>query len=258
MNSDLIFSLIASSVLLIMIGIFVVALTSIFIRKKRQHAKEKIELQQAFEQTLLQSQLEIQEQTLQHISRELHDNIGQMAGLLKLNLETIKLLKKHDRENRLIETIGLSKQLIHDIRQISINLNSEHVSTDGILNTLNREINQINKLGIVKVEIMSSAGHFKLNENRSIILYRMCQEILNNALKHSQASSISIDLSTEGNILEVQLYDNGIGFEPTRLEKKGLGLRNLYSRAHMLNGNLIIESSPGNGTKASITLPMDQ
>lgn len=257
MGSDILFSLFAVSILIIMICMFVIAMTSIYLRKKRQHAQEKQRLHQEFEQTMVQSQLEIQEQTLQHVSRELHDNIGQIAGLVKLNLETMKLLEQEDAKERLNETTLLSKQLIGDIKQLSISLSGDKVAQEGIVDALKKEVEHINKLGILDLGIESEEVHFSLTRKRSVILYRMCQELLHNALKHSQASEIWIRLKSNDRDLIVEIIDNGVGFESEKIQSNGLGLNNLYSRAKMLDGNICFDSAPNNGTKVRIKLPLD-
>src|SRR5678816_1093299 len=96
----------------LLLGLFIIFLSLLYSRKQLRNKQEKERIQSQFAQALLQSQLEIQEQTLQHISRELHDNLGQVASLIKINLNTIKLAETGKAEQKIENTKELTRQLI--------------------------------------------------------------------------------------------------------------------------------------------------
>lgn len=251
-------------ILLIVLGtsIFIFLLTVVVITiiryKTRQQAflKEKIELESRFSQALLQSKLEIQEQTLQQIGRELHDNLGQVASLIKINLNTLKLDNIDKAIEKIENTKDLTRQLIADIKSLSISLNSNGIIQTGLPNVLQNEVNQINKTGLLTATFTQSGSLPEIKTDTAIILYRMSQEILNNMLKHSNATQIAINLTVTGNLFILAFSDDGDGFDiDEQMKNGGSGLHNLQLRANLISAKLSIQSSLNKGTLTTIELP---
>ena len=118
----------AVSALVIVLSTFIISFTLIFFKRRKQHQDEKVALATQFKETLLKSQLEIREQTLQNISQELHDNLGQIASLIKINLNLITLENKERKDPKIEETKALTQQLITDLKTISANLNGSLIA----------------------------------------------------------------------------------------------------------------------------------
>lgn len=211
----------------------------------------------AFAHTLLQSQLEIQEQTLQQISNELHDNIAQIAGIIKMNLYTIKPDDIKKTKQKIEDTQELVQQLITDIRLLSVNFNGDRIIQIGLSKALETEIERINKTDLFVALFERDDTAIIIDDDKAIILYRMAQEILNNMMKHSNADKINLRLSSKENTITLSISDNGKGFDVDDTLKNGTGsgLRNLQKRAKLINASLIIKSSTGDGTNITIELP---
>jgi signal transduction histidine kinase len=251
--------------LLILIGtitflVFIVALFILIKAYQRVILKNLIEkqfLQSQFAQTLLQSQIEIQEQTLQHISRELHDNLGQVASLIKINLNTLKLDNIPKATEKIAATKELTIQLIADIKSLSVSLGSDRIAQVGLVKALETEVDRLNKIGQFTA-LFALEGSMPLMDNdKAVILYRMAQEILNNMVKHSQATQINVFLDVSENLFILQFNDNGVGFNAAeKLNGSGAGLRNLTSRALLIHATLQILSSAENGTSITIEMPL--
>lgn len=240
----------------LLLGVFIVTLSLLYSKKQIQHRKEKTLLQQQFSETLLESQLEIQEQTMQHISRELHDNLGQIASIIKIHLYTFPLNDREKAAEKLDETKELIKQLILDLKGLSINLSSNSIFEYGIDKSFRDEIDRINKTGQFKATYDGPDIMPPLDQNTSIIIYRMSQEILNNMIKHSQASQIKLKVTASENFITLDFSDNGIGYDLSASNNHGSGIKNLTERARLIKAILSIDSSPGNGSKISIKLPL--
>jgi two-component system, NarL family, sensor kinase len=220
-----------------------------------RHRLEKQQLQSQFSQTLLQSQLEIKEQTLQHIGYELHDNLGQVASLIKINLNTLQLDNPEKAGQKIEDTKELVRQLIMDLKSLSVSLNSERVSQVGIDKGLENEVERLNKTGQFEIVMQQEGTIPLLDASTTIILYRMSQEIINNIIKHSGAKRIVVSLKATAKLLILAFSDDGVGFDKEeKIRSGGSGLMNLQSRAKLINAQLIIESSPGSGTVISIEL----
>ncbi len=253
-----IFIIITSSIfLLVVISSFLLFINS-YIKRNTKHKIEKLQLHSQFSQSLLQSQLEMKEQTLQHISYELHDNLGQIASLIKINLNTIRLDDQVNATVKVEDTKELVRQLIMDIKSLSLSLNSDRVAQLGIAKALENEVDRLNKTGHFVASLQGEGTIPRLDVNTTIILYRMVQEIINNMVKHSGAKTIKVSHRTIENLFILVCSDDGNGFnvEEEKIRRGGSGLANLQNRAKLINAQLTIESSPENGTVISIELPI--
>jgi len=256
LNYDILISIIAGSLLFFLLCLFIVAFTLTYFRKKREHKMEKQRMKADFSKTLLQSQLEIKEQTLQHIGYELHDNLGQVASLIKINLNLIQLNDISKAQERVEVTKDLVKQMILDLKTLSLNLNSDRVVQLGILEGIKSEVKRLEKIDLFKVSYEHHGMTPQLDSNSTTILYRMSQEIINNIIKHSKADQIEISTEVSKNFFILIFKDNGVGFDlDEKVLSGGSGLLNLKSRARLIEANFQVESSQNGGTKIAIQIP---
>ena len=248
--------IVAVIVLFIAVG-FIFILVTYSNRRKKIHFKEKELLQSQFSQTLLQSQLEIKEETLSHISRELHDNLGHTASIIKINLHTLKLEEPGKTLQKIEDTKELVRQLITDMKSLTLSLNSDRIGQLGIIRGLEEEADKIARTGAYTMEFKHTGPNPAIDQNTTTILFRMAQEILNNAIKHSQATHIHILSETSENLFTLAISDNGAGFDgDEKMKSGGSGLLNLKNRARLINASFTLQSSPGNGTTVNIELPL--
>jgi signal transduction histidine kinase len=230
----------------------------LFYQRRRFLHKEKIgEMEKQYGEELMKAQLETQEQTLRHFSTELHDNLGALASLIKINLLTIPLNNTDKAAEKIADTADLTRQMIADIKSLSVSLNSDRIARKGLLNALATEVERINKTGQFIAALHVGDAIPVIDNDKAIILYRMMQEILNNMVKHSTAQHITVDISSAKNIITLVLTDDGVGFDMQEKMQhgEGAGLHNLQKRAAMINATLSMQSSPGNGTRIAIELP---
>jgi signal transduction histidine kinase len=256
-NVEIIFAVAAGTCLLFSLVIYII----LFIRQYHR-AQQKFDWErQQHKQALLQTEIEIREQTLDHMARELHDNLGQIASLIKINLNLISPdLKKEDRE-KVDESIDLLKRLITDIKSLSLTLNSEAIIRLGLCDSIRQDVERINRMGNIKIEFACKDLVSDLKPDTVIFLYRMCQEALNNIIKHAGATEAFLEVDHKDNLLTILITDNGKGFDTAIIfnnsQATSSGLANLHKRCHILGAGLMINSSPGAGTKIYITLPVD-
>lgn len=257
-NEEIILTIFLGSLLILFFALSIIFLFIAFKNKNNQSIREKEEAERYFAQTLLQSQLEIKEQTLRHIAFELHDNLGQIASLIKINLNTLHLNEPEKAIEKIEATKELTRQLIADLKSLSVSLNGDRISQLGLVKGLHDEVERINRTGLLTVSLDVPESFPPLAESPTIIVYRMVQEVLNNIVKHSQATSVQISLKVVENLFTLVIRDNGVGFNPEdKMKSGGSGLLNLQSRARLIQAAFSIESSPGQGTRISIALPLD-
>ncbi len=246
--------IIVTAIILILI-VFIFFTLLIYYSKRKTSIERETELKRQFSQTLLQTQLEIQEQTLRHISHELHDNLGQVASLIKINLNTLRLNDTVKSTEKIEHTKELTRQLIGDLKSLSVSLGAERVAQIGLAQALQTEVDRLNKTEQFEA-VFSQEGKMPVIDNdKAIILYRMAQEALNNTVKHSSAKHINVLLNTRENLFTLAIHDDGVGFNINKkLNSGGAGLTNLQNRAGLINAQLTIQSTPGNGTRISIEM----
>jgi len=236
----------------LLLSIVIFAAYLVYVRRKR-HQKDKAQ----FAQTLLQSQLEIREDTLKHVAKELHDNLGITASLVKINIITMEAGQPERLPENLSEAKTNILKLIADIKALSVQLDSDRVSRTGLWSSIRNDIERINKSGVFAAELRLQGNLPEPEAGKATILYRMVQELLNNAIKHSKAKNLKVNALLNGNSLILEVSDDGSGFDwEAKLNCGGAGLLNLSGRAALIKASLQFKSTPGNGTTATIELPL--
>jgi two-component system, NarL family, sensor kinase len=246
---------ISSSIFILALVIAFLLFVNAYIKRNASHKLEKLKLQSAFEQALLQAQIEISEKTLNHVSSELHDNIGQIASLLKINLLTLQLDSHPKMVDRLNDSRELVRRLITDVKFLSLSLNSERISEMGLIRGLENELDMINKSGQFNCNLFVSGELPRLNGDTTTILFRMSQEILHNIVKHSRAKTINVYIENFDGVIKLRFKDDGVGFNVQEaLVRGGSGLFNLNKRAKLINAILLVDSKANSGTEISLEI----
>ena len=255
--SEVTYIIIFGSIAFISLAIFIVIVVLRFYNRNNLYLRNIERFENEKKQELLKSQLEIQEQTLKNISQEIHDNLGTTASVIKNYLLTLPINDPNELPLMLAETQNQVRQLIADVKSLSVRLSGDHIHFNGIVNSLNEEIKRISRISGLNVTLHLNESIKEPESGKSIILFRMIQETLNNAIKHSEAKNIEVNVTTSEKILILEISDDGKGFNVVEKRNSGgSGLLNLYSRANLIQANLNIQSSPGSGTKIRIELPL--
>ena len=246
--------------------LFIVAILYLYQKRQQSHQKELVQLREEYDRELLRSQLEIQETTLKTISQELHDNIGQLLSVAKLTIASAGLEKSHPAYETIFASREFLNKAIIDLANLTKILHTDRISQIGLEQAIEFEINIIRKSGLVPINFSAPENNDRnqLDSQTSIFLFRMFQEILNNTLKHSQASLINVSINyIAGNIFVLSVQDNGIGFNVAEKKDKpsssgGVGLKSLINRAKLIGAKIIIDSKIAQGTSITITLPLQR
>jgi signal transduction histidine kinase len=232
---------------------FILVYILVYNRRKKKYIEEKEHLKSTFQQELLKTQIEVQEQTLNNISREIHDNITQVLSFVKLNLGLIDETDE-DNKRKIVESRELVAQTINDLRYLSKTLSFEHITQYGLVKTIEAEVERINNSGLILINIEISGAPYTLGEQRELVLFRIFQESLNNVLKHASAKHLKINLQYSELLFNLTLEDDGIGFYNTPNNNNGAGLKNMQNRAVLIGAVANIISSPGKGCLIDVSL----
>jgi signal transduction histidine kinase len=239
------------TVTLLIIVLTMIFVYVIFIRKKTTLLIEQKEKDMHFEKELATSQVEMKEQTLNYIGQELHDDLGQKLSVVRLRQnQLISKLSNGEKEelNELNELLG---ECIQDVRNLSKTLITEQIIHFGLVESIEREIQRIKKLRLLKIEFITQKHDIDISPKHGLILFRIIQESINNILKHSRAKNVSIELEDDHERLKIIISDNGKGFN-TNIMRDGSGLKNMALRAKLIQAEFSIQSKLEEGTKTSI------
>lgn len=253
-------TIIISTLLLLLFGGLLVYYFFIQQRRRYEYLQEVAQLRETYTQSLLQSKLEIQEQTLDHIAKELHANFSHLVSLININLSAI-MAESHGkvREN-IQETKVLTKQLMGDLKTLSATLNTDYLMKTGFANALRHEANRLSKTGRYTVTFTKTGTEFRLKADRETILFRLCQEIINNIVRHAEAKNIIVSIAYSQNVIIIEIEDDGKGFELEKIHNVSNGILstgfiNMETRARLINAKLNVASLPSKGTKVSVSIP---
>jgi PAS domain S-box-containing protein len=201
------------------------------------------------------------------ISRELHDGVGQQLTAMKYMLESIRTAAKAGEQERLLGQIGeaseLAMQIIDDLRAISLDLRPTMLDDLGLKPTLEWFVRQYTKRYDTAVEIRCEIANENLPAAVSTTVFRIVQEALGNVAKHAQAKRVSVSVRDIGETLKIQVEDDGVGFNATKLSQKQAlqgcsGILNMKERAHFLGGEFRVDTATGKGTRLFITIPIKE
>ena len=229
---------------------------STFQKRKNKLLLDKIQREREFEEELIKTQTEIQEQTLKNIGQELHDNIGQLLAVANMQLSLIASLTQDSIKNKVDDAKKAVSEAIKEVRGLSKVLNSEVILNLGFQESLNTEIERLNRMNLLNAKLVSSGDQGVCKNNQdAIILFRILQEFISNTVKYSEATQLTIKLTYTTDNLQVVAEDNGVGFDIETI-KKGSGLINMKSRATLTNTKFNLISSPNKGTKLTLNYPI--
>lgn len=216
---------------------------------------DKIKQQKVFDEELVKTQQEIQEETLKHFGRELHDNIGQMLVMSTMQMNAVLKVVGDDVKSKVSNAADTLKSTLEEVRALSKSLNNDVIFNLGFDTTLKNEIARLNKTGLIECKVTIS-GHKVNFENKKdeLILFRILQEFFSNTLKYSEAEKLKVNVHYTSEKLEVNAEDDGTGFD-INTAKRGSGLINIEKRAELINATFLIESQPNKGTKLNLVYP---
>lgn len=252
--------LIFSTAILFGISLLSIYLTTLYVSKVRSHKLEFQNLKTVTEKEILKSQLEIQEDIFNKISREIHDNISLGLTLSKLQINNF-LESDQTNKNLLSSSVELITKSLIDLNDISKSLDANQLFAHGLVAVLEAEIAVISKSKLVEVDFNLRGETIFLESEKELIIFRIFQEACNNILKHAKAKNITIDLLYEINHVELKISDDGKGFniEETMKSKeirKMSGLKNIYQRSEIIGAETFIYSTPKIGTTIHIKIPL--
>lgn len=251
--NDIAFTIVVTTMMIVLL--MAGAIITVIIANRR-HVQQEVKIAQMainYEKELRVVESEVQEQTLNNISRELHDNIGQLLTLMRIQMEQEKLDNPllTDTLNSVDDTLT---DTIQQVRMLSHSLNSEVLEQNGLLQMIKQEVKRLQQFKKLNVEWETDDKEPDLTKDQRIMAFRIFQEILNNILKHSKASNVLISLQSSPNFT-LMVKDNGVGFDLQQIMRtgSGAGIVNMTKRAALAHMHFHIDTVVGQGSAFSLS-----
>ncbi len=248
-DQQIIITVVSIGIVFIVLVILLVSFLVYFQRKQIEFAFEKKEQEENYKKEIQKSIIEIQDQTLTDIGKEIHDNVGQLLSVVNMQLNS---LTAHNLDEKMIDTRNTLKLAINELRSLSRGMNSDYVKNIGLCEAISKEVERIEKLQLFNIEYHNGCDDLKLILEEEIIIFRIFQEFLSNSIKYSKAKWMKINVDANIDFFKLDVSDNGIGFDMS-VSKKGSGISNIFNRAKMINADLNFYSEPGKGTTLILT-----
>lgn len=236
----------------LVVAIGIVMLILIYQKKQLRFIYEKKELETQFKEELLKSRIEAQEETLSTVSKEIHDNVGQLVSSAKMlvNVAERKLPNVGDTLQQADQSLS---KAIKELRALSKSLNTQWLEQFNFFENLQDEARRINASGEMTMTITHQEA-LTLSKDKQLILFRMVQESFQNSIKHGQATLIHIEAIQRDKGLVITIKDNGKGFDVKDTSRQGFGMINMKHRVLLIGGEILWQSD-NTGTVVTINIP---
>ena len=271
-------------VLLVVFAITVLAVMVIYRRRKLDHQREIAVINERFTRELMQAQIEVQRETMRYIGREIHDNVGQKLVLAALYAEQVDTggmatggaatgaaetgatetgataTRDTATGERIRAIAGILHESLDDLRSLSKSLTElNHLNSD-LYQLISNECTRVRMTGACPVRLDSNTTQISCALPVKSFTLRILQEFLQNSLKHAACTEIAVRIDRREDALEITVADNGSGFDPEEAMKseRGIGLKNMRTRAEMIGATLLLSSATPGGTKMILTIPSKQ
>jgi signal transduction histidine kinase len=190
------------------------------------------------------------------IAHDLHDELVPLLSAVKMKINSFELTDKDDKIE-IEKTNGHLHEILRRVREISFDLMPSTLIRKGIITGVSEYISYLNNQNSTKFKLRCETK-FDISVEKSIHIYRIIQEIAQNTIKYAKAPEMNIEFKTVKHDLEIEIKDNGVGFdyEKESVETDGFGLRSLLRRTQILGGQMFVESAPGQGTTYSFNIPL--
>jgi PAS domain S-box-containing protein len=226
----------------------------------KRAAEEKLQRSEANLQLLAGRLIQAQEEERQHIARELHDDIAQRLSLIVVGLEELcdsMAAGQNGKGELALELHRKSDEVARDIQYLSHNLHTSNLRYLGLQSALGQLCEKTSVRHHVVINIRCADLPENLPSDSELCIYRVAQEAIRNAVKHSHAREMFVDLSCSGGSILLKVADSGVGFDPS-LSYQGIGLTTMRERLRVCGGELLVESDEGKGTTITARVKLDK
>jgi two-component system, NarL family, sensor kinase len=240
---------------MLVLAIAIVLFMVIYQKKMIQEQLKRQQLESDLQQKMMQAELESQENERRRLAADLHDSIGGMLSAIRVGLFTIS---KQAPELNIEQTKRMLDDTISSVRRISRDLMPATLERFGLVQAVKEMCERFSSTTQLPIHFHEHGDINGLDMNKQLMLFRITQELINNAIKHAQATQLTINIEAT-DALTIVAEDDGIGFnidDKQNLNRKGLGLFSIQNRSSLLGATLEYERERKKGTRVTVTLPL--
>lgn len=217
---------------------------------------DRVDLQrQTLNRRILSAVLHTEERSRLHFSKEMHDGLGPLLSSAKMSLSALSPESFTPEQREILRgTAYVIDEAIRSVREISNNMSPQVLNDFGLAQGVKNFVSRSVSLHGVEISYTTNLRAERFDKDVEVIIYRIICELINNSLKHSHCTFITLTLTLEGKDLHLEYKDNGKGFNPQAVADCGMGLSNIASRVNSLNGTLDLWSKSGEGMRANVVV----
>ncbi|GAA0894779.1 hypothetical protein GCM10009122_44600 [Fulvivirga kasyanovii] len=242
-----------ATITLIVLVVIIIILFGTFQARKNKY----IQAEKKFEEEIAKSQMEIHEQALKNMGWELHDNIGQLLSVARMQLNILQAKLPGGYKEETVDVSELLGDCLKEIRLLSKTLNPDIIREMGLVQSIELELERFNKLNFLKARLSVKGEEHDVPQKDGIILFRILQEFFSNVIKHSKAQHLDVNLEYSANKLLISAKDDGVGFDHEEVIK-GAGLINMKSRAKLIGAEYSMASEKNKGVELTLEYNLTQ
>ena len=236
-------AIIVAIIALVTLTVILIMLFVVFQKRKNILILKQKEAEKQFEQEITKAHIEIREETFRNISWELHDNIGQLLTLAKIQLQS------QDHKEDVKTTLD---KALKEVRVLSKAINPEALNKLSLTTAVQQEIERFNRLQYLLATLSINGKERPLNAEVQTVFFRILQEFFSNTIKHAKATALDVCISFKDDQLNIMATDNGVGFDNDHISNLGIGLTSIAKRAQLVGAEAIINSAINEGTQLLI------
>jgi len=228
--------------------------------EKQVAQRQRVERRLQKEQQLLRESLELQEHERKLIAYEIHDGLAQQLTGAELRLQTFLQLREggpeEEAEKNLADGIQLLRDGLVETRRLIRGLRSPVLDEDGIVAAIEYLVQEVRDREAIAIEFTHALAEDRFSPTVETAVFRIVQETLTNACRHSRSDHVRIEMSEGDGRLHILVQDWGIGFDPSNIDENRFGLQGIRERVRLLGGKVAIDSAPNQGTRVTVDLPL--
>ncbi len=248
---------------MLLMAFFVISFVMYYQKKRFEQEKKLNDVEKNYTRLLLDTALNSEETERRRIAQELHDDIGTMLSLTKLSLNQLsKIIGETGNKDEQImrKSQSLVEETILHVRRITRDLVPTTLERFGLAEAIEEFVHKLEENNQLVLSFRCNAEEFpRLGQKTELTIYRIMQELVNNAIKHAHGTKIDIDLQVNQKMIGLSVTDNGIGFDPEMIRENnlaGLGLLGIESRLAIVDGHVTYERPKGGGSSAFAQIPV--
>lgn len=257
-DSEVVGIIIIGSMGMLILSIGFALFIALYQRKMLQEKEKRRLMDIEFQNRMIQLQIDSTETERKRIAADLHDSIGSLLWAAKLNIAYLGRSVEFAGElkNSYSETMKMLDQSVDSVRRISWELTPEAFNHTGLASSIKEFCSRLDGKGQnVIYEEQGRSVFWK--DDRALMVYRIVQELVNNAVKHAQSTMIKVKLKWNAQALEVEVSDNGIGFVLNETVRRGVGWWNIANRSNIIRAKLLVKENVAKGSIIELTVPLE-